>query len=241
MKAKTNNPFKQLRIDSGMTQGQLKEKVEKYCPVSQARLSDIENGKNKKSVDLDLLKAYVEIFHVSADYLLGFVEDKETATISPDDAVCAEYLGLSRDAVGYIRHLSNCTDNSVYEETMTVSHSDVVKSTKYVKQHYKTLLFMLDCLLAKNDDTFDLGFENILEHIFEMISEFYEDNYISKDASIPYGRYDRSYRTAFIDIEDSLTDFIEALDYERLKSFVKGYDTRNESNIYADLFGADSE
>ena len=86
VKMNINERLKQLREDNGLSQEELAEQV----GITRSAISQIENGKRElNSVEI---QAFCKLFHVSADYLLGFekgarvvVENKKTVKQENND------------------------------------------------------------------------------------------------------------------------------------------------------------
>lgn len=67
--------LKLLRIEKGYTQAMMAEKLN----VSQQTYSNIEKGESR--LDVNLIKQICALFQVSADYLLGLDDHKESASV----------------------------------------------------------------------------------------------------------------------------------------------------------------
>ena len=210
----------------------------------------------KKTIEPDKLNAYIRYFGVSADYLLGFTDNMQEH-INPDDMACADYMGMSHRFVKYIKHATRPDQKEVagVADNMKKALENDNITNEYAENICKRIGFALDCFFSFDDNAYSdsVGADALLDSLYTMILEYYTHNY--KSASFNDSRhivdgkpsrswdlnFDRSYRTAFIDIQDVLCSFVENLDYEQLKVFARDYDTRNGSSIYADLFGSDSE
>ena len=234
-----SNPFKEIREKNNLTQKELIKKLEKYCPVSQARISDIENEKNKKSIDKDLVAAYIKVFGVSADYLLGFTIES-SGIVDADAVACADYLGINLDSVEHIRDMikpsKNTIDSLAGYFLKSAGLSDIKKNRAIAEQFEKDSLqhagFALDCLLSLSLYGGEPGAGDFFEYLYTMMHAYYR--YISGDSAADKNQY----KLEMFNIQDMIFDFIEnQLDADTLKSFAKEYDAKNNANIYDDLFG----
>lgn len=237
--------FIDVRKRNGLSQGD----VAKRLNVSQRKISDFETGTSHTD-EIKFLRGYMSLFNVSADYLLGITDDEQEKP-DFDDVACADYMGMSHKTIKFFRHATRPDDKDISEHERfikTVVGADNLPDN-YASNELKRPGFALDCFFSYMSECDD---EHFFDFLYDMILEYYHknrDNAAFSDSrhkidGVPSRswdlQFDRSYRTGFIDIERVLADFVENLDYELLRDFARDYDLRNNSNVYAELFGADS-
>ena len=234
----------QEKENQKITQQDISDRLKPYgVTLSQQEVNYWETGYYKK-LSPDVVKAYNAAFGVSADFLLGITKNIPDASLSADVVSCSQYLGLSVEAVENIKRFTNITDTNgaraVFSEQFKKNSPPISKfiewdakdgSGRYMYQcSFDELLwsgFVAEYVLTQ---LHDCGF---FYYIFEAIRTHckYSDN---KEL------YDFFVIHVYAAIENIATT-IRNCEINDIKQMAINYDARNGSDIYADLFGSDSE
>ena len=115
-----NNRIKALRIESGLTQKELAEKI----GSTSKNIWAYENG--NANPPYDVLIAYAKYFDVTTDYLLGLEDDFGQKSIRNQSTYSAEERKLIND----FRQLSPALKKMLQDTIATWQHSEANKQTK---------------------------------------------------------------------------------------------------------------
>lgn len=161
-KEKTAERLLQLRLENGLTQKELAEKVD----TSPQNIDLYESGKRK--INVEILGKIADVYNVSTDYLLGRTN---TQTLNEDIKAICEFTGLNEKTILMLKDekdtLEKCCDGlyGFKESTYFQVINDVISSNPFFSMIYNC------CELWENSERI----LNILEfprfplvHLYEM-------------------------------------------------------------------------
>ncbi|MCR5475136.1 MAG: helix-turn-helix domain-containing protein [Lachnospiraceae bacterium] len=135
------NPFRELRTDKGWSQKELVEVFKKNgITLDNRKISRLETGRFT-TLDTYTQNAYVKVFHVSNEYLLG--QTPKVKTTNKKKRMICNTTGLSENAVTFLEELNN-------------RESRLLKIIDFLLSHFNNIADLEDALcdyFYSHDDT----------------------------------------------------------------------------------------
>lgn len=109
------NNLRTIREKRGFSQSEVAKRISEITGLK-IKQQNIQLYENKENLPREIIGAYMQLFGVSSDYLLGFASSYEP--ITPNASACASYLGLSEKSLEVLRRF-HVEDEHIFKENLT--------------------------------------------------------------------------------------------------------------------------